>query len=422
VKQARPAIELSVSVDRPPRAGPRNPLETEGHARLGVVLAALFAFAILTLWVPANWPVAVFQVGIFGLCAVCLWRSPMERVAYPAIPLAVAVLWGLVQAAMPLTAYAFATKTAVVQWTTLLAVFLVGACLFRDASAARRFRTAMTWFGFLVSVWATLQTFTSGGRVLWLFPTGYSSYVMGPIVNRNHYAVFIEVVLPMALYRALRSRQHSLLYSGMAAAMYASVIASASRAGTVLATAEILAVAGLMAARGFSSGRAIGATLLRGAILFAAFTAVVGWEHLWDRFWQPDPMGVRREFAVSSLHMIGDHPYTGTGLGTWPIVYPRYAVVDPGTFANQAHDDWLQFTAEGGIPFGILMFTLAIWSVRPACRSAWGLGVVAVFLHAFVDYPFSRPALGSGTLLVLAMLASSRASDQVSRAPEYHRQ
>ena len=46
-------------------------------------------------------------------------------------------------------------------------------------------------------------------------------------------------------------------------------------------------------------------------------------------------------------------------------------------------------------------------SLRPAFRSIWGIGVVSVFLHAFVDYPFSRPALGSWPILILAMLAAA---------------
>ena len=370
-----------------------------------IVLAALFAFAILTLWVPAYWPVTVFQVGVFALCAVAFWRRPPARISYPAVPLAAAVVLGLVQLAASLTAYAFDTKTATIHWATFLAVFIIGFSVFQQPDVGRWFRSAMIWFAFLVSVWATLQTFTSGGKVFWLFPTGYPS-VMGPILSRNHYAAFIEVALPIAFYKALHSRHNSLLYSGMAAAMYASIIASASRAGTVLATAEILAVAVIMAARGLASGRAIGAALLRAAILFAAFTAIVGWERVWDRFLEPDPMNGRRELAISSLHMISDHPYTGSGLGTWPTVYPRYAIVDNGMFANQAHDDWLQFTAEGGIPLGILLFTLLIWSLRPAFRSIWGIGLIAVFLHAFVDYPFSRPALGSWPILILAMLAA----------------
>jgi O-antigen ligase len=192
----------------------------------------------------------------------------------------------------------------------------------------------------------------------------------------------------------------------MAAALYASVIASASRAGAVLTTAEILIVALLMATRGVATGRALGGAFLRMLILFTAFTAVAGWTHVWDRFRIPDPMQGRREFNMSTLHLIADHPLTGTGLGTWPTVYPRYAIIDVGAFANQAHDDWLQFAAEGGIPFGLVIFSLFLWCLAPAFRTIWGLGVVSVFLHAAVDYPFSRPALGSWPILAIAMLAA----------------
>jgi O-antigen ligase len=87
-------------------------------------------------------------------------------------------------------------------------------------------------------------------------------------------------------------------------------------------------------------------------------------------------------------------------------VDPHYAIADFGVFANQAHSDWLQWTAEGGIPLGLALATLFVWCLRPAFRSVWGLGVIAVFLHAAVDYPFSRPALGSWTILIIAMLAA----------------
>jgi O-antigen ligase len=294
------------------------------------------------------------------------------------------------------------------RWATFLAVFLIGFSLFQDRRTASWFRSAMLWFAFVVAVLATVQTFTSD-KIFWFFSTPYNG-VMGPILNRNHYAVFIEVVLPFALYEAARRERGGLLYAGMAAVMYASVIASASRAGAVLVTAEVVAAPALLWARGIAGGRAVGAALLRMAILFAAFTAVVGWEHVWARFLAPDPMAVRREFAISSVRMIAAHPWSGVGLGAWPTAYPRYAILDPGTFANQAHSDWLQWTAEGGIPFGIALVTLFGWCIPPAFRSVWGLGVVAVFLHAAVEYPFSRPALGSWPIVIIAMLAAREAA------------
>lgn len=342
-------------------------------------LAALFCFAILTLWVPAYWPVAVFQVGVFALAAVAIWRAP-PRFSWPFVPLSFAVLWGLFQLLTGRTAYAFETRLATLRWATFLCVFLVGTSLFRDDLMRRQFRLAMVWFAFAVAVFATLQNFISHGAA------------MGPILYRNHYAVFIEVVLPIALYRG----RDSLLYAGMAAVMYASVIASGSRAGTVLATAEVVLVPLLLWTY---------TGIVRTGILFAIFTSVVGWGFVWNRFWMPDPVGIRRDLIVSTLHMIAAHPWFGTGLGTWPIVYPQYALVDSGAFANQAHCDWLQWTSEGGMLFGIMLVTLFVWSLRPAFRSIWGIGVVAVFLHAMVDYPFSRPALGSWTIVLLAMIA-----------------
>ena len=382
-------------------------------------LAALFFFAILTLWVPALWPVTVFETGIFTLAAIHLVRARRPPpLSWPLLALAFATLWGLFQWLAGLALYPFETKSAILYWTTLLAVFCIGSSLFSDAHTRRWFRSAMLWFAFLVSVLATLQTFTSGGLVFWLFPAGYPGIIMGPVLNRNHYAAFIEAVLPFALYESLRREEGSLLYSAMAASMYASVIASASRAGTILATVEIVVVVTLLWSRGATAARTVGLSFLRIFILFAAFTAVVGWDSVWNRFWAPDPMALRREFAISTLHMISAHPFAGIGLGSWSTAYPHYAIADFGVFANQAHCDWLQWAAEGGIPLAAALLLLFLSALRPALRTVWGLGVIFVFLHATVDYPFSRPALAAWPILILSMLF---ASGQDENSPQRRR-
>ena len=373
-----------------------------------VPLFGLFCFAMLTLWVPGYWPVAVFQVGIFTLSGAALWyvRRGSLPFAWPFIPLSFAVFWGLFQQFTLRTAYAFETRVAILRWATFLCVFLLGVSLFRDDVLRRRFQSAMVWFAFAVAVLATIQAFTSNGRVFWVFATPYTDSAMGPILYHNHYAAFIEAVLPIALYRAIDREGKPLLYSMMAAAMYASVIASASRAGAVITTAEIFLVPLLLWGFGRSSGRDVAAGLLRMGAILGIFTAVVGWESVWIRLRMPDPMGIRRQFDLSTMEMIRSHPWFGTGLGTWPTVYPQYALVDVGLFANQAHNDWLQWTAEGGLPFGIILTTLFFWCLPRAFKSIWGLGILGVFLHAIVDYPFSRPALGGWAILILAMLAA----------------
>lgn len=197
-----------------------------------VLLAALFFFAILTLWVPGYWPVTAFQLGVFALAGIAVWRARLAppRFVWPLIPLSFAVLWGLFQLLTGRTAYAFDTRLAVLRWATFLSVFVVGLSLFREDAVRRWFRSAILWFAFLTAVLATVQTFTSQGKVFWFFTTPYSESVMGPILYHNHWAAFIEAVLPIAIYLAMTRSRHSLLYSR---AIPARRIGAARFAGTL---------------------------------------------------------------------------------------------------------------------------------------------------------------------------------------------
>ena len=91
--------------------------------------------------------------------------------------------------------------------------------------------------------------------------------------------------------------------------------------------------------------------------------------------------------------MIPVHPWFGSGLGTWPSEYPGFATGDSGLYVNAAHNDWAQWASEGGYPFLLFMAVFAILLVKPSLESVWGLGVLAVLIHAFVDYPLQDPAL-----------------------------
>ena len=85
---------------------------------------------------------------------------------------------------------------------------------------------------------------------------------------------------------------------------------------------------------------------------------------------------------------------------------------------NQAHNDWLQWAAEGGIPMLILMLFVVARSAGPAIRSLWGIGILAVFVHALVDYPFGqRPALAAFFFALLgSAAAASRAPNEAARS------
>ena len=162
-------------------------------------------------------------------------------------------------------------------------------------------------------------------------------------------------------------------------------------------------------ARGLIDSRAFARAILGSVAAGALLTSIIGWETLWNRLQEPNPYALRWELVKSSLQMTQDRPWVGFGLGTWADAYPAYARYDDGTFVNQAHNDWAQWAAEGGIPFFAIMLAIAGWTVRPALRSLWGIGLLSVFVHALVDYPWQqRPALAAFFFAMLGLLAGER--------------
>jgi len=386
-------------------------MESSGVKMLAVVLTVLLFLGILTIWVPDRWAVGLLEVGVFVLAIVwaarTMRRPHRPETSFLLIPLAGAVLWGLLQLLRGWTVYRFQTWNAVLHWGACLVVFWLAREVFSSRELRGWFRRALLYFGIVLSVLSVVQYFTAPGRVLWMFPVPYAN--VGPFLNRDHYSTFVELVLPLALVGALRDRRNTLSHALMAGALFASVIAGASRAGSILVTLEIVVVVFLGLSPRFLPAGTIGRALFWTVLFATVFAAVVGWGVLWSRFQDPDPFRGRRELLESSLAMVRERPWTGFGLGTWPVVYPGYAVTDfgLGVFANHAHNDWAEWAAEGGLPFLVLLLSVVVWSARLAVRFPWGVGVVSAFCHSAVDFPMQRPALAALAFALLGAVAAA---------------
>ncbi len=383
---------------------------THADTRPATLLSVLLSYAVLTLWIDARWAWAAVECAVF--LSMAAWAAGQLRRPSPVrgswwlAPLAAAPVWALVQLAAGRTIYRWATWSAALNWVTWLALFFLARQWLEPVRARHWFLRFSTYFGFALAVLSTAQMFTSGGKIFWLFPSGYSDYVLGPFVNRNQYAAFIEMLLPIALWEALGDRRRAIANCAMAAAMLASVVAGASRAGSILVCAEIAAVLLAARMRGMRGREATRALAVFG-LMAMLFTAVVGWQSLRQRLWLPDPLAGRRELLVSSLHMLRDKPGMGFGLGNWPRAYPAYALFDNGNYVNQAHNDWLQWAAEGGLPFLAIQLCLAAMAIPAAWRSVWGIGLISVWMHCLVDYPLQqRPAIGAWFFVLLGVLAA----------------
>lgn len=359
---------------------------------------ALFATTIATIavmWEPVFWATALPEVSVFCL-AICwlaffVLKPEALRLRFVLIPLTAAVLWPVLQLAIGVTIYRWATSVSVLYWAANAAAVFVGIQIFGDEVLRRRYLRALVIAGFVIAVIAPLQFFTSDGKIFWLFEVKFSNIAMGPFVYPNQYAAFIELLLPVALTEAFSDHPGWRTFHWLAAAvMYASIFASDSRMGFVLTSAEVLLVPLLAARRTGIERRPLvvsGATFL-GMLL--ALGVAVGPDRLITKLTQKDPYRGRREYVESSLRMIRDKPLLGVGLGNWAVAYPAYATFDNGSFANQAHNDWAQWAVEGGVPFALLILSVAIWTIPRAFRTGWGIGVGVVFLHCLVDYPIQR--------------------------------
>jgi O-antigen ligase len=129
-----------------------------------------------------------------------------------------------------------------------------------------------------------------------------------------------------------------------------------------------------------------------------------GWRGIQERRAHPSRDDLRTFFAKSTVEMIQSRPLTGFGLGTWATVYPAFEMIDPGLYVDHAHSDWLEWAAEGGLPFVTLLLAVFVWSTYWAIQRPEYLGVVAVFLHATVDFPLHKPILAALHFAVLGIL------------------
>jgi hypothetical protein len=362
-----------------------------------MLFAAILFLGILTMWVPGRWALSAFQIAIFAAAAVHIVRNKRLTVHPTVVLLGAAVMWGLIQASVGWSVDRFKTLNEVLNWTTNLVVFALALALSRDERQRGRFLNALLWFGTALAAVSMLTVFSSPpGIVFWFFQAGSDRRTLGPFVYYNQYAAFIEAVFPLALVRAILDQRRRMLYSVIGALLLASVVAGGSRAGTILCLAEVFVIPLVALGQGIVSRRAAGRVLLAMLCTLVVLGAVAGWDVIWKRLQEPNPYAVRKDFLLSSLDMVRDRPLTGFGLGTWSEVYPGFARFDDGLFANQAHNDWAQWAAEGGIPFFLLMVGVVGGAVPRAFRSLWGLGLLAVFVHCLVDYPMQqRPALAA---------------------------
>jgi O-antigen ligase len=368
----------------------------------------------LTTWCEGPWAVAALNLAIFPISVLVVrsmanstWsRSSRPEIAIQWILLG-AVGLAMLQVMLRMTVYTQATIAAATYWSAAAGTFWISGRAFFDSRRSSRWLEYLLYFAVAITILCLLQRFSSGGRFLWIFDSGYLD-IYGPFASYMDFAAFLELIFPYAIMQAFSERKgRKTMYACAAAMMFSAVVMSGSRAGSVLLGLEFVAVSAFMAVRNSGSRR----RMIYGAMLAIAVTGVLcvaaGLNQLWNRMREHDPYAFRRNVALSAAAMIGERPWSGFGLGNFATAYPAYARFDDGTRVNHAHNEWAEWAVEGGLPLAIAMLAVAVVSIGPAARTVWGLGIISVFLHCLVDYPLRRFGVAGWFFFMLAGLHAS---------------
>ncbi len=184
----------------------------------------------------------------------------------------------------------------------------------------------------------------------------------------------------------------------------AGLLVSFSRSGVVLGVAAVGATLWLG-----TRFRPPGTRLVIVALALAIAViplAQLGADALWNRFESSAEdftrPGSRGMVWRDTLDLARAFPVFGSGFGTFAAVYPMYRSPEVRLFYIHAHNDLIQFAAEGGA-LGVLMLLALLWllgrRILAALRHEHGLlaigiavGLSAALLHALIDFNFRLPA------------------------------
>ena len=335
----------------------------------------------------------------------------------------------------PLTIDARATREGLATALSALLLFWAARETFTRDGGVRVFARAMAWSGFVVALVALVQRATAPTLLLWTWqPLDPGAQPYGPFVNRNHFATWLLMASALtAGYLVTHLRAHGferhrsgrllvrdlladgsvLLLAGCMGAMLLALVGSLSRAALLgLAAAVVFALTRARRVAGRDVSIALG-----GAIMLAVFlgAAWANRDALLGRLETVDAGSGRLTIWRETVPVVTDFWLAGTGIGTYGTAMLRYQVTRADRLFNQAHNEYLQLLAEGGVLLAAAAVVAAWAWLRIARRQLAGrshglywirlgaaAGICAIAVQSLFEAGLRMPA----NALLLAMLAA----------------
>lgn len=114
----------------------------------------------------------------------------------------------------------------------------------------------------------------------------------------------------------------------------------------------------------------------------------------------------RLDLMYSAWLMIQEHPWLGSGLGTFRLLYAQFRMPSEfGTAGGWVHNDYLQLWQEAGLPMLLILLGITFWVARMLTsamsaqavdlrRLGYLAGLAAILIHALVNFLFYFSLIG----------------------------
>jgi len=334
--------------------------------------------------------------------------------------------------AWPLTIDVPATAAEIVRLIALFAAFTASALLVRTPERRHALAIVLCAGAVFQAMYglrqAALQQYEVWG---WTNKLVFHR-VTGTFVNPNHFAHYIAIILPMALFlgaslwRKAGTAEHSIaariaalierraLLTGFAllaiVACLAGMLLSQSRGALIALAAGLVGVAAMVPGR---RAARIALASVAGVLLVVTLALFLGPERTIGRFTPSavgEQAGGRRDTLAVAVALWQRFPVFGSGHGTFEAVVSLEQDRDVGRIFNHAHNDYAEIAATGGaVGFVLGVGTLVAGAVllarmtfgagareltwtRRAFQAAVLASLAIAAVHALIDFNFFIPA------------------------------
>jgi len=327
---------------------------------------------------------------------------------------------------------------------------MLGLVIGSDPTRARRTLVVMAWAGAAYALYGILSLVIDPTALLWREKQAYAGNLTATFVNRNTAAAYFGscmvvwlLLLSMWVRRhlspgkfdaaavvsaiATRPIDSSVLICGFLLCVTAMFL-TGSRAGIALSLISMSIALAVELSRRLQKRRRLWTAFIASGVTALALLEFLGGS-VNDRFSSQGLVDNGRfESYRGILQMIADHPWFGSGLGTFRWAFPAYRSANVSLWGvwDIAHSTPLEIAAEVGIPlaaavaFGwAAIFVVLVRGIRIRKRdriiplAAFSVAFIAV-LHSLVDFSLQIPGY---SIVVCAVVGAGLAQSFRSKRP-----